>query len=250
MSKKFTFFASSKESPEIVPASRSRDWMDETSQRFAYRCLPLAMANAHGWVLLNPVEFTAIWDGGTQVNNVQIFSEDPNHIYLPKSMFGYGTITWHSGGIFQTPKGISLWLAGPPNHIKNAIQPLNGVVETDWSPYSFTMNWKLTQPNRPVTFKKGEPFCFLMPIDTSIVEGLEPEIKNLREEENLYSRFSMWSKMRDAFSKKKREKDPEALKQGWQKLYFHGKEPDGSIGNPDHRTKVKAKPFKDLREEE
>ena len=49
---------------EIVPASRWRDWMEATDDRWANRCLPLLMANESGWWLLNPCGFTAVWDGG------------------------------------------------------------------------------------------------------------------------------------------------------------------------------------------
>ncbi|WP_042832409.1 DUF6065 family protein, partial [Xanthomonas citri] len=34
---------------DIRPAPHERAWMDATEQRYAYRCLPLAIANAHGW---------------------------------------------------------------------------------------------------------------------------------------------------------------------------------------------------------
>ena len=37
---------------DIRPAPRERDWMDRTAQHYAYRCLPLDMANGHGWELL------------------------------------------------------------------------------------------------------------------------------------------------------------------------------------------------------
>src|SRR5436190_22927920 len=40
-----------------------RDWMDATQNKFAYRCLPLTMANPTGWWVYNPVGFPAIWDG-------------------------------------------------------------------------------------------------------------------------------------------------------------------------------------------
>ena len=33
---------------DIRPAPVERDWMDATNQRFAYRCLPLNIANAYG----------------------------------------------------------------------------------------------------------------------------------------------------------------------------------------------------------
>jgi len=48
--------------PKIVAAPVERGWMDWTNQGFAYRCLPLNIANAHGWLLLNTVAFVAQWD--------------------------------------------------------------------------------------------------------------------------------------------------------------------------------------------
>ena len=36
-------------SPRIRPAEPTRDWMTNTPKSFAYRCLPLNIANAHGW---------------------------------------------------------------------------------------------------------------------------------------------------------------------------------------------------------
>ena len=47
--------------PYIRPAPSTRNWMDATPEAFAYRCLPLNIANAHGWELLNPSAFEAIW---------------------------------------------------------------------------------------------------------------------------------------------------------------------------------------------
>jgi len=47
----------------IRPAPVERAWMDQTDQRFAYRCLPLNIANAHGWEILCNSGFSARWDG-------------------------------------------------------------------------------------------------------------------------------------------------------------------------------------------
>ena len=58
--------------PEIRPAPLERDWMNATPDRFAYRCLPLNIANAHGWELLCPAAFSAIWDGGPHPGAVRI----------------------------------------------------------------------------------------------------------------------------------------------------------------------------------
>ena len=48
---------------EIQTAERTRQWMDETVDRFAYRCLPVAIANQVGWDLLCPIAFSAKWNG-------------------------------------------------------------------------------------------------------------------------------------------------------------------------------------------
>ena len=46
---------------DIRPAPVERDWMEATSQRFAYRCLPLNIANAYGWEVLCNASFLAMW---------------------------------------------------------------------------------------------------------------------------------------------------------------------------------------------
>ena len=41
-----------------------RDWMDLFSERHAYRCLPMSMANCSGWEIALPFGFNAEWNGG------------------------------------------------------------------------------------------------------------------------------------------------------------------------------------------
>ena len=76
------------------------------------------------------------------------------------SHFGNGTITFSFPYLFRTPPGWSMLTMGSPNHVKDGIQALAGVVETDWLPFPFTMNWLFTRPGK-VRFEKGEPFCFI-----------------------------------------------------------------------------------------
>src|ERR1041384_6747417 len=47
-----------------------RDWMNETYNKFAYRCLPLTIANQTGWWVYNPVGFTAVWNSKNEPGNV------------------------------------------------------------------------------------------------------------------------------------------------------------------------------------
>ena len=57
---------------DIRPAPADREWMDNIDQRFAYRCLPLSIANAHGWEILCTAGFTAVWDGGRALDAVNV----------------------------------------------------------------------------------------------------------------------------------------------------------------------------------
>ncbi|MGO4284080.1 DUF6065 family protein [Bosea sp. TAB14] len=50
-------YALSDRVPQLVAAPTGRDWMHATSEHFAYRRTPLAIASANGWELLNPAGF-------------------------------------------------------------------------------------------------------------------------------------------------------------------------------------------------
>jgi hypothetical protein len=57
--------------------------------------------------------------------------------------FGHGVLTFTTGYMFRTSPGWALWARGSPNAFKDRIVPLEGVVETDWLPFPFTMNDEL-----------------------------------------------------------------------------------------------------------
>jgi len=128
--------------PRILPAPFERTWMEETNNEFAYRCLPLNIANAHGWIILNSTPFTAHWDGGAGIDAVKVEPQGGGEPLLALSHFGHGVLTFNVNGLFRAEPGYDLIVTGPFNQPKDAIQPLTGVVETDWSPFAFTMNWK------------------------------------------------------------------------------------------------------------
>ena len=108
----------------IRPSSPKRAWMEQSSDRFAYRCLPLAIANAHGWEILSPCGFEARWRGGPNVEDVEVRLDpgaDPKT--APAALFGQGTISFHAGGLFRTPPGWNLWITGPPTSRRTGSPP-------------------------------------------------------------------------------------------------------------------------------
>lgn len=135
----FTAYVIDGHQVDIRPASVDRVWMDETGDRFAYRCLPLAIANAHGWEIGCRSGFTAVWDGTKKQQAIRILA-DEGTVAPAISHFGSGVLTFHIPCIFRTPPGYDLWVQGPVNRPKDAVAALQAVIETDWAPYSFTMN--------------------------------------------------------------------------------------------------------------
>ncbi|WP_166041321.1 DUF6065 family protein [Sphingosinicella sp. YJ22] len=231
--------------PRIRPASAKRQWMEETNERYAYRCLPLSIANAHGWEILSPVGFEARWAGGADMESVEIRMDPGHEDHLkPVSLFGYGTLTFHIEGIFRTPPGWNLWVSGSPNSQKDGIQALGGVIETDWSPYTFTMNWRFTRPAHWVRFEENEPIAFIFPVERGRVEQFEPRIAPLDSDLELKRQFETWSKSREAFQKWVVETNPAAPSDKWQKLYYRGLDAEGREGAADHQAKLRVKPFR------
>ncbi len=229
---------------DIRPASPEREWMNLTEQRFANRCLPLSIANAHGWELVCPQSFTAVWDGESGLDAVKITFDEPGQPSAV-SHFGHGVLTFHVPCVFRTEPGYDLMVQGPVNRPKDAIAPLSGIVETDWAPYSFTMNWLFTQPEIEVRFEKGEPFCSLFPLKRAEIEDFVPELRPMSSDPELSAQFDAWRQGRFQFNADLKQTGSPAQQQKWQKSYHRGLNPDGTAGIADrHRTKVKLRPFR------
>jgi hypothetical protein len=219
--------------PDIVPGRPQRAWMEAFPGRHAYRCLPLTMANCTGWEILCPIAFSAEWNGGPHDSDITVTipGPAPHEAFadFAKSHFSGGVLTFHPGYLFRTPPGWSMWAMGPPNHVKDGIQPLVGLIETDWVPYPFTMNWIFTRPGK-VSFAKGEPFCFITLTEDKALEDFEVVQRPLLSETDLGQRFEVWKDMRARFNKRIFDGEPEAMKTAWQRYYFRGQEPGQEPG--------------------
>ena len=226
----------------IRPAPLERDWMDRSDQRFAYRCLPLNIANSHGWELLCPSGFSSWWNGLNFTDAVSI-RPDPGSQPPAVSHFGQGVLTFHVPCLFRTETGVDLFVTGPINRPKDGISPLSGVVETDWSPYSFTMNWQFTRPNAKIRFEEGEPFCHIFPVERGSLERVEPELRPLSSTPEIERDFKLWSEGRNAFNSDLRRPGSDAERERWQKAYFRGQTPSGEPTSADHRSRLRLREF-------
>ncbi len=242
---KLTCYEISADPINIRPAQPERAWMDASNQGFAYRCLPLVIANAHGWEILSPASFEAEWNGSNALDAVRIMPLTPFGDYPPvMSHFGEGVLTFHVLGLFRTDPKVNLFITGPLNRPKHGIQPLTGIVETDWAVASFTMNWKFTAPGIKIRFEKDEPFCFFFPVPRGNLEDIQPEIKSISAaDSDTYHAYAAWRDSRSKFIDTLQIPGSEANRAGWERTYFQGARPDGVRGPPDHQTRIRLKPF-------
>ena len=146
----------------LLPLPARRAWMD--AQPYAYQCHPLVVANQWGWQILCPTEVRVTWDGTPLPSGIRV-EVDKQYDGSIKSQFGEGIVTFGPPWLFRTPPGWNLMAKGPSNHWKPNASPLEGVIETWWLPYTFTLNWKILAPwddhLRPG--RAARPACFRSP---------------------------------------------------------------------------------------
>lgn len=231
----------------LVPGRSERDWMDDFAGRHPYRCLPLTMANTTGWELLCPFGFEAEWDGRMGADSIR-FQPDADAEFFDHfaaSHFTEGVVTFHTGWLFRTPPGWALRASGVPNRFKHGIGALEGLTETDWLPYPFTMNWRFTAPG-VVRFKKDEPFCFIQPVEHRRIAAFRPVRASMDEDADLALQYRKWMEVRTDFNTRMANGDPETIKQAWQRFCFRGEFPDQVAQAPAaHVNKRRLSPLLD-----
>lgn len=237
---KITFYRNFRNKPipgwNVRAASPKRPWMD-TYKHF-YRCLPMTIANQNGWVIESPCDIHTIWFGGADTNSMHFWIDQYYNVpnAWVKCHFVGGVVTFEFDFLIKTNPGTNLLVRGAPNFYVDGAHPLEGVVETDWLDFTFTMNWKITEPNKLVTFRKGDPICFIQPTPHNYSETFDFEIKHLDEDPIQEENFKEYFKSRDKF-KSNRENGTE--KEEWQKHYFNGVDVYGNKISPDmHSSKL------------
>jgi hypothetical protein len=235
----------------IRPAKARRDWMDRTPASYAYRCTPLSAANTMGWEILNPVNCEFRWNGLTPSQQVFVWREKELK-FGPKSHFGSGVVTWELPFLFRTPPEYGIAVTGPGNHDKQHIAPLDGFIRSDWLPFPFTMNWRITSPDQTIRFAEGEPIARVFPYPLALLDEMEMELHDLSSDPEFERQFMQWGQMRQQ-NYRERERIWETVKPGeepdretlWNRQYAQGAGSEGA--DQKHQTIFHCKPVKDRR---
>jgi hypothetical protein len=178
----------------IVPGSKTRQWMDETPNKFAYRCLPLQIANTFGWDIYPNCNFMINWTGEISNDTLHAHYEEDGYHFV-SSPFGSGIFTMHSGYMFRTDPDWDLLVCGPVNDDRiDWATPLVGVVETSWLSFTFTVNWKLHKAGT-YTWPKDVPIARIVPVPHKY--EVETEMVMLYDEPEVADEYKIWCEDRD-----------------------------------------------------
>jgi uncharacterized protein DUF6065 len=227
----------------VSPSPRHRAWMDATTDRFAYRCLPLVMANQAGWIIRSGRTVLVTWSGGRDVDDLTI--EVPDGEQPPaSSQFGFGILTWEIPFLFRTSPGYNLLARGPANWWKEGAVPLEGVVETDWAVATFTMNWKITSPAAEIRFEPDDPICMIVPQRRGELEAFRPRLERLESESEVERQFQVWRDERNEVLPDFEDPGRAGNPASWQQHYLRGTSPGGASAST-HQIKLHLLDFAD-----
>lgn len=247
---KLTAYKISKNAMSISPGVKTRKWMDNSVNKYAYRCLPLQIANTFGWDICLIENIIVSWNGGNEQKDLQVNFESINEKPCADSVFGMGIVTFHTGMIFVTDPGWDMYVTGIPN-MPVSIYPLTGIVETDWLQFTFTMNWQLLAPG---TFKltAGTPICRIFPIPHDY--EIDAVITDLSDNPELAKNYAISAdtrrrKVADVRQAYAENRDVGDVKIGkpsteWEKNYYRGVDRNGKK-QYNHHVRRDFPPFKE-----
>lgn len=228
----------------LITGETNRKWMDDTPNRFAYRCMPMLLANQAGWMILCSHDISVAWDGRQSIEGLTIHNMSGEKPCPALSVFGSGILTFTLPYLFRTPEGYNLVAQGPANMPKDGISALSGVIETDWAESTFTMNWMITRPHHTITFSKGEPICMITPQRRYEIERFQPVIREITSDPVLHDDYTQWANSRREFNNDLKKHDSQARKEGWQKHYAQGKTVSNKRSTS-HQSKLTLRDFVD-----
>jgi hypothetical protein len=209
----------------------------------------MVLANQAGWFLLSSHTFKARWSGEEGVDSLAIYYLTGQRPFPAISTFGSGILTIQIPYLFRTPPGYNILVRGPANCPKDGAYPLEGLVETDWSTATFTMNWQLTRPNHTVVFEEHEPIAMIVPQPRGTLENFRPELRPIETDEDVSTRHSQWARSRRDFIAAVRTHPTDVDTNGmWQRHYYQGISVDGTPA-PEHQRSLRLRPFRDMNAE-
>lgn len=190
----------------ITSAPLKREWLNKPEQKYGYQCQPMVAANQMGWHILSSSEIIINWNGGQSTKDVfiQEVNSDINYNSVA-SHFSVGIVTFSFPFVIKTPPGWGIWVGPPSNEWINNMEGLQGIVETNWLPFTFTMNWKILEENKTIVIPKHFPIAKMVPFPLNLNEKINLVHKDLVDYPDFNKKYKDYSNSRSQFNKHLKE---------------------------------------------
>lgn len=164
---------------DILPMSIKREWMDQTSEKHAYRCFPVTQANMVGWSLSCSKDIRFIWNGinNQSGDNVQIL-EGEDFCYTGR---GQSTLSFNTGVIFKTEENISILTINPVNYFSEDFETMSCLMSTSFYDNPIPLAIKARSVNKEIVIKAGTPIATIIPISLSSMDNTSIEINRYKD---------------------------------------------------------------------
>lgn len=202
-------------SANISQLNIKRDWMDNTFEKHAYRCLPVSSANNIGLGISFPEDISFVWDGITDTS--------PNHIKILKGEKycslgrANATLSFNTELYIRTENNISMLHMPVPNLFVDGIEAYTTIISTSFFNSPFPSAIRITSPNKIITIKANQPIACIMPISLSNLNNFDININSL-------NKFPV-ATAKEVISKSKRK----LIKGIWTDYYRDGVDPNGNL---------------------
>jgi len=166
----------------ISPMSIKRNWMDQTSEKHAYRCFPVTQANMIGWSLSCSKDIRFIWNGiNDQTGNNITILEGEDLCYTGR---GQSTLSFNTGVVFKTEENISLFAINPVNYFNDEFETMSSLISTSFYDNPIPLAIKAKVANKEVVIKAGTPLATIIPISLGAMDNTSIEIFNYSDPDN------------------------------------------------------------------
>ena len=172
---------------EISQMSVKRNWMDETSERHAYRCFPVTQANVVGWSLSCTKDIVFTWDGINDQTPDHLIITSPTGAYAGR---GQSSVSFSTGLIFRTTNDVSLLTINPVNYFNDDFETMSNLISTSFYNSPLPLAIKAKKANTETRIIAGTPIATIIPISLTELNHSSISITEYSDPENLRRKAS------------------------------------------------------------
>jgi hypothetical protein len=166
----------------------NRDWMDDSVDKQAYKCLPVTLANSLGWSFSLPEDISFILHSSTGI--VEILNGS-KYSFTDRTN---GTISFTSGLTIQTDAPTSLLIMPVPNQFIDGVVPFTSIINTSVLKAPLPSAWKITRYDQKITIKSGTPIAAIIPISLTGLQDTMFEVMEQTLNDEYYKNVDEYKK--------------------------------------------------------